>query len=70
MADAGPPVDQGPDPGTDPPVDVLGDLAGVATGGVIVGVPGSAGITAGDGWGCELPSPGHVHCLIQSGVGG
>merc|ERR1712165_556934 len=68
ILDLVPPADEGPDPGTDPPVDVLGGLAVVGAGGVRVSVPGSAGVTAGDAR--ELPSPGHVHGLGQQGVGG
>ena len=61
------PVDQGADPGVDPPVDVLCGLAHVGAGGVLVGVPGSAGVAAGDSR--ELPAPGRVHGLHQQGVG-
>ena len=40
------PVDQGPRPGTDPPVDVLRGHAAVAAAGVNVSEPGTVGVTA------------------------
>jgi len=60
------PSNQGTRPCGYAPVDILCHHAGVPTGGVIVGVPGSCGV--GCRWGCKLASSCHVHCNGQFGL--